>query len=109
VYRFCSLGVFERVQKDFEINSETGCGKLEDMSLYRQLPCRMLGMTHPHPGRSSKLYPATADFEKTRDEKLSAVDHAAISAAGYAVDGKGWLVPAKKRLPVEAIDERLMN
>lgn len=51
-------------------------------------------ITHVHPGRSSKLYPVTADLEKARNEKLPAVNHTAIFAAGYAVDGKGWLVPA---------------
>src|SRR5438067_2496077 len=37
--------------------------------------------------------------EKTKDEELPGVDHAAITAAGYAVDGKGWLVPADKKWP----------
>src|SRR4051812_12415914 len=62
-------------------------------------------LTHTPPARSSELYPAAGDFEKTNDEKLPAVDHAAISAAGYTVDGKGWLVPAEKRLSIRMVDE----
>src|SRR5205814_5405583 len=57
-------------------------------------------LTHSRPGRSSDPYPVTADFEKAKDEKLAAVDRAAISAAGYAVDGKGWLVRAGQRLSI---------
>ena len=33
------------------------------------------------------------------------MDGAAIAAAGYAVDGKGWLVPADKKWSIQAVDE----
>jgi len=46
-----------------------------------------------------------ADFEKTKDDGLVAVDQAAISAAGYAMDSKGWLIPAEKRLSIPMDDE----
>jgi hypothetical protein len=61
-------------------------------------------MTHGRPGRSSELYPVAADLEKTKDAELPAIDQAAISAAGYAVDDKGWLVPAERRLSVRVIE-----
>lgn len=62
-------------------------------------------MTHGRPGRSSELYPMAADLEKTKDAELPTADQAAISAAGYAVDDKGWLVPAERRLSVRVIEE----
>jgi hypothetical protein len=46
-----------------------------------------------------------ADFEKTKDAKLPAVDQAAISAAGYTIDDKGWLIPTKKRLSIHTVKE----
>jgi hypothetical protein len=46
-----------------------------------------------------------ADFERTKDDDLVAVDQAAISAAGYGIDSKGWLVPAEKRLSIRVDDE----
>jgi hypothetical protein len=51
-------------------------------------------VTHGRPGRSADLYPLAADFEKIKDNDLPAADQAAISAAGYVVDGKGWLALA---------------
>jgi len=51
-------------------------------------------VTHARPGRSAVLYPLAVDFEKTKDDDLPVADKAAITAAGYAVDGKGWLAKA---------------
>jgi hypothetical protein len=51
-------------------------------------------VTHSRPGRSADLYPLAADFEKIKDDDLPTADQAAISAAGYVVDGKGWLALA---------------
>ena len=51
-------------------------------------------VTHVRPGRSAALYPLAADFEKTKDDNLPVADRAAISAAGYVVDRKGWLAQA---------------
>lgn len=48
-------------------------------------------VAHKSPGRSTDLYPVAVDFEKTKDSGLPVADHAAISAAGYVVDRKGWL------------------
>jgi hypothetical protein len=62
-------------------------------------------LTHGRPGRSSELYPVGADFEKTKDDELPAVDQATISAAGYGVDDRGWMVHAEKRLPVRVLGE----
>ena len=61
--------------------------------------------TNSRPGRSTDLYPVAADLEKTKDAGLPAVDHAAIAVAGYAVDDKGWLVPAERRLSARVIEE----
>lgn len=62
-------------------------------------------LTHGRPGRSSELYPVAADFDRIKDNELPAVDQATISAAGYGVDDRGWLVPAKKRLSVRVVGE----
>jgi hypothetical protein len=62
-------------------------------------------LIYGRPGRSGELYPVAADFEKTKDSKLPAVDQATISAAGYGIDGRGWIVPAEKRLPVRVVEE----
>src|ERR1700733_7467251 len=62
-------------------------------------------LTHGRPGRSSELYPVAADFEKTKDGELPAVNRAAISAAGYSIDGRGWIAPAEKRLLVRVVGE----
>ena len=50
--------------------------------------------------------------EETRPIKLTSnrqcvhpPSTAAITAAGYAVDGKGWLVPADKKWSIQAVDE----
>ena len=51
-------------------------------------------VTHGRLGRSADLYPLAADFEKIKDNDLPAADQVAISAAGYVVDGKGWLALA---------------
>ena len=39
--------------------------------------------------RSLKLYLMAADFEKTKDPELLAVDQAVISAVEYIIDDKG--------------------
>ena len=62
-------------------------------------------LTHPRPGRSSEFYPVAADLEKVQGEKLPAMDSATISAAGFAVDDKGWLMPAKKWVPIQAVED----
>jgi hypothetical protein len=62
-------------------------------------------LTNSRPGRSSELYPVAADLEKTQDGALPAVSSATISAAGFAVDGRGWLVAAEKRLSIQPVDE----
>jgi len=68
-------------------------------------------VTHGRPGRSADLYPLAADFEKIKDDDLPAADQAAISAAGYVVDGKGgwrWLTPDGRfeRWPGERVARR---
>src|SRR2546423_6015314 len=80
-----------------EPDIQIAVGRIRDAVYWR--------LTHCRPGRSSELYPVGADFEKTKDEDLPAVDGAAIAAAGYAVDSKGWLVPADKRRSIQAVDE----
>ena len=62
-------------------------------------------LTHGRPGRSSELYPMAADFEKIKDADLPVIDQAAISAAGYAVNDKGWLMHAERRLSAHVIGE----
>ena len=80
-----------------EPDIQIAVGRIRDAVYWR--------LTHCRPGRSSELYPVGADFEKTKDEELPVVDHAAITAAGYAVDGKGWLVAADKKWSTQAVDE----
>lgn len=63
-------------------------------------------VTHGRPGRSADLYPLAADFEKIKDNDLPAADQAAISAAGYVVDGKGWLALADAGRPIREVAGR---
>src|SRR5277367_4726204 len=80
-----------------EANIQVAVKRIRDAVYWR--------LTHGRPGRSSELYPMAADLEKTKDADLPAIDQAAISAAGYAVDDKGWLVPAERRLSARVIGE----
>jgi len=80
-----------------EANVQVAVKRIRDAVYWR--------LTHPRPGRSSELYPMGADFEKTKDAELPAIGQAAISAAGYAVNDKGWLMHAERRLSARVIDE----